>query len=203
MPVNVLLPVANGSEDMEVAIISDVLRRAGINVTIASTVQESLNISLARGLNITADKQLQDLIDDTFDMIVIPGGMPGSENLGKCETLISMLQRHQDEEKWIAAICAAPAVVLHQHDLLRDAYVTCYPTYQDQLYPEYCMPDDAVVVDEHHRIITSQSPGTAMRFAITLVEELLGEDAAEQVELPLAMLLEELEDEILEESEDY
>ncbi|MBW8191799.1 DJ-1/PfpI family protein [Neiella marina] len=197
MTAHVLLPVASGSEDMEVVIIADVLRRAGITVTLAS-ISDSRQLTLARHIQISADALLSDVASSDYDMIVLPGGMPGSEALRDCQPLIERLQQQRDQDGWIAAICAAPAVVLQHHDLLGEAYATCYPTFQDQLYPEYCLPDEAVVVDEPHKVITSQAPGTAMRFALTLIDVLLGEQASIDVETPLCMLLEELEDEELE-----
>ncbi|GGA71392.1 4-methyl-5(B-hydroxyethyl)-thiazole monophosphate biosynthesis protein [Neiella marina] len=197
MTQKVLLPVANGSEDMEVVIIADVLRRAGLDVVIAS-VTDSLQLTLARGIKMTADALLVDVVDHDYAMIVLPGGIPGSEALRDCPELITRLRQQRDRELWIAAICAAPAVVLQHHDLLGDAYVTCYPSFQPQLEPELCMAEEAVVVDEHNQIITSQAPGTAMRFALTLIDVLLGENAADEVEGPLCMLLEQLDDEELE-----
>ncbi|MBD1388812.1 DJ-1/PfpI family protein [Neiella sp. HB171785] len=193
----ILLPVANGSEDMEVVIIADVLRRAGLEVVVTS-VSGSLQLTLARGIQITADALLDDVINDDFALIALPGGIPGSEALRDCSALADRLRQQKQQGKWIGAICAAPAVVLQHHELIRDAYVTCHPNFQHLLSPELCMTEEAVVVDEHHQLVTSQGPGTAMRFALTLVDVILGEEAAIEVEQPLCMLLEQLEDEELD-----
>lgn len=200
MATNVLIPVANGSEDMEVVIIADVLRRAGIDVTIAS-VTDSLQLTLARGIQLTADALLNDVVNNDYDMIALPGGMPGAEALRDSPALIERLQLQQTQQNWLAAICAAPAVVLQHHDLVGGAYITCHPNFQAQLDSEYCMAEEAVVIDEHHMLVTSQGPGTAMRFALTLIDVLLGEEKSIEVETPLCMLLEELGDEELEDDE--
>lgn len=200
MATTVLIPVANGSEDMEVVIVADVLRRAGIDVTLAS-ITDSLQLTLARGIQLTADALLHDVVNNDYDMIALPGGIPGAEALRDCPVLIERLQLQQTQQNWLAAICAAPAVVLHHHDLVGGAYVTCHPHFQEQLYAEYCMAQEAVVIDEHHMLVTSQGPGTAMRFALTLIDVLLGEEKSIEVETPLCMLLEELEDEDFEDDE--
>lgn len=186
---NVLMPVANGSEDMEVAIIADLLRRAQMNLTLASVEQSNL-LTFANGLKVEADALLTDVATKEFDLIVLPGGIPGAEHLRDSELLIELLAKQKQRGGWIAAICASPAVVLNHHGLISEAYATCYPSFQEQLNPEYLMPEDAVVIDEHHKVITSQGPGTAMRFAIAIIEELAGLDAADAVEDPLCMIME-------------
>lgn len=194
MTQKILLPVANGSEDMEVAIIADVLRRAQMEVTLAS-VAESTLVTCANGLKINADALLSDVAEQAFDLIVLPGGIPGAEHLRDSELLIELLKKQQAKEGWIAAICASPAVVLNHHGLIDGAYATCYPSFQEMLAEEAVMPDDAVVIDEHHKLITSQAPGTAMRFALTLIEELQGMEAADAIEQPLCMIEEAYADE--------
>lgn len=197
MTQKILLPVAHGSEDMEVAIIADVLRRAELDVTLAS-VEDDIQLTFARGLKVDADTLLSDVADQEFDLIVLPGGLPGAEHLRDCDLLLELLEKQKAKQGWIAAICASPAVVLNYHSLIDGAYATCHPFFQDRLDEEAVMPDDAVVIDEHHKLITSQGPGTAMRFAITLVEELLGSDAADAVEQPLCMIPEAYDDECCE-----
>ena len=200
MTQKVLIAVADGSEDMEVVIIADVLRRANIAVTLAS-VSNSTQLVLARQLKITTDALLSDVAEQEFDMIVLPGGLPGAEHLSQCELLIKMLKEQEKREAWIAAICASPALVLKKNGICDQAYMTCYPSFQEHITEECLMADDAVVIDEHYNLITSQSPGTAMRFAITLIEELQGFEAAEAVEEPLYLLNEDVEEEEIEHDE--
>ncbi len=194
MSQKVLMAVAHGSEDMEVVITADILRRAGIELTLAS-VETELQLTFANGTQLVADALLSDVYQQQYDLIVLPGGLPGAEHLRDSTALTELLQQQKADERWIAAICASPAVVLQHHGLLDGTYVTCYPAFQDKLDEEYLMPEDAVVIDEHNLIITSQGPGTAMRFAICLVEVLQGEAAAEAVEEPLCMLIEYADEE--------
>lgn len=186
MTKHVLVPIADGSEDMEVVIISDILRRAGIEVTLAS-VGKQRQLTFAHGLKVTADAMLSDVTTQEFDMIVLPGGLPGAEHLRDSEELTAILKAQREAQKWVAAICASPVLVLMHHGLDKDAYITCHSSCHEQLDEEYGMPNEAVVVDEHEMLITSQGPGTAMRFALTLIEELLGFDAADDVEAPLCI----------------
>lgn len=178
-----LVPVANGVEDIEVVTIVDVLRRAQVEVTVAS-IERDLTITCARGTKLIADAVLHDIRKDTFELIAVPGGSAGAAALGKNRALIEMIKQNRANRRWYAAICAAPALVLAQHDLLEGKRATCYPSFKDQL-PRFI--DAPVVVDGH--CITSQGPGTALAFALKLVELTLGEDKsrklAEQMIVPL------------------
>lgn len=176
----VLVPIADGSEEIEAVTIIDVLRRAGIDVCVASAKAESCSIKASRGVNITADELLEQAIAREWDMIALPGGMPGAQHLSEHQGLIGQLRRQLEGGKWVAAICAAPAVVLGQHNLIARASATCYPGFQDQLRPNVAeVSDKAVVIDNN--LITSQGPGTAMAFALALVEVLLGQEKAKEV----------------------
>ena len=176
MSINVLVPVANGTEELEAVTVIDVLRRADIDVTIAS-VQE-LQIKCSRGTKIVADKLVDDCLTDPFDMIVLPGGMPGAENLRDSESLKKLLANQKEAGKYYGAICAAPAVVLQTHGLLEGKKATCYPLFAERL-------DDAseagsrIVVDGN--CVTSQGPGTALDFSLKIVSLLVGQDKADEV----------------------
>jgi protein deglycase len=178
-----LVPVANGVEDIETVTIIDVLRRAQVEVTVAS-IERDTAITCARGVKLTADTTLNEVKKETFDLIAVPGGSHGAAALGKNRALVEMLKANRGSRRWYAAICAAPALVLAQNELLEGKRATCYPSFKDQL-PRYI--DAPVVVDGH--CITSQSAGTAMAFALKLVELTLGEDklrkVAEQLLVPL------------------
>ncbi len=173
----VLIPVADCVEDIESVTIIDVLRRAGFDVSVAS-IHEHKQITAARGTRIEADCQLSDCLTDRWDLIALPGGMPGAEHLSNHEPLITLLKEQAAAGKFYAAICASPAVVFARHGLLDDKQATCYPTMQSKL-PETGRATDTTVVDGN--CITSQGPATAMEFALVLVEALSGKDLRQQV----------------------
>lgn len=161
-----LIPVANGTEEIEAIVVADTLRRANIDVTIAS-ITENLQITATKNTKIVTDDLLKNCSNNYYDLIVLPGGMPGAENLRDCPTLISMLKEQKQSGRLYAAICAAPAVVLQHHGLLENLTATCYPisalSGQIDNYSR-----ELVVVDKN--CITSQGPGTTFKFAIKLVE---------------------------------
>lgn len=180
MSKNVLVPIAEGTEEIEAATIIDVLRRAGAEVTVASV--GSLQVTASRGMKLVADGLIADCKGQSFDLIALPGGMPGAEHLRDCAVLIEMLNRQKSAGKLYAAICATPAVALARHGLLDGKRATCYPSLQEQL-PK--ASDERVVVDGN--CITSQGPGTAMEFAVELVRQLFGAEKAQAVAGPLLM----------------
>lgn len=170
----VLVPIANGSEEMEAVIIIDVLRRAGMSVVVAS-VENDLQIEASRKVNIVADKLIQDVQGSSFDLIVLPGGMPGAERLRDCEALKGLLKKQAEEKRAFGAICAAPAVVLEAYGLLKEKKATCHPAFVGKL-SDQSVVETRVVVDGLS--ITSRGPGTAMEFALSIVEKYFGEERA-------------------------
>lgn len=183
-PRRVLVPVARGSEDIEVSCLTDVLRRASFDVTLAS-IEDTRDVVLARGLHVIADSLLSDVVANSasapFDVIALPGGMPGAERLRDCAPLVSLLREQRADGRWIAAICAAPAVVLAAHGLLDGvASVTCYPSFAHAL-PRGCASEERVVVNETSRVITSRGPGTAIEFALQIVAVLDGKACADKI----------------------
>jgi 4-methyl-5(b-hydroxyethyl)-thiazole monophosphate biosynthesis len=178
---NVLLPLANGCEELEAVTVIDILRRAGIGVTTASL--EPGPVRASRGTVLVPDTTLaQAMMAHDFDMIVLPGGMPGSEHLKNDARIITLLQRMAEAGKYTAAICAAP-MALHAAGLLEGKRVTSYPGVLDRLPGTHRYVSDAVVVDGH--VVTSRGPGTAMDFALTLVELLVGPSQRAAVEAGL------------------
>lgn len=163
-----LVPVAHGSESLETVTLVNVLRRAEVEVTVAS-IETELAVSGTRGVRLHADKRLLDALGHKYDLIALPGGEKGAEALNRHAPLIEMLQQQNDAKHWLAAICAAPALALAPHHLLDGRKATCYPAFKSRL-PHYV--DQPVVVDGH--CVTSQGPGTAMAFALILVELLAG-----------------------------
>ena len=176
MSKKVLVPVADGSEEIETACIVDVLRRAEADVTVASV--NSLQITASRGMKLVADQLISECVQNTYDLIVLPGGMPGAEHLRDSKELVEMLKRQQNDGRLYAAICASPAVVLHHHGLLAQRKATAYPGFAEQFENTEAI-DSRVVVDGN--CITSRAPGTAMEFALKLVELLYGEQKAREI----------------------
>ena len=180
MAKKVLVPIADGTEEIEAVCIIDVLRRAGDDVTVASV--DGLQITASRGVKIVADCLIYDCLTTDYDLIAVPGGMPGAERLSDADAVVRLLQGQQRKDRLIAAICAAPAVVLETHGLLVNHRATCHPSFSDRL----SNPSDIgsrVVVDGN--VVTSQGPGTAIEFALTLVELLFGKEKAEEVAEPM------------------
>ncbi len=174
MPKKVLVPIADGTEELEAVTIIDILRRAEIDVTVASVGAEQITAS--RGVKIVADSLIADCVNETYDLIVLPGGLPGADNLRDSTELTQMLKDQAASDRLYAAICASPACVLKAHNLLDDKKATCYPSMQSQLPTPQT---DNVVVDGN--CITSQGPATAMEFALKLVELLIGPDIANEI----------------------
>ncbi len=180
MSKTVLVPIADGTEELEAATIIDVLRRAGARVTAASV--GALQVTASRGMKLVADCLIAECVDKTYDLIVLPGGLPGAEHLRDCAPLIEMLKAQKKGGRLYAAICAAPAVALAPHGLLDDKQATCYPSCADQL-PDASQAARRVVADGN--CITSQGPGTAMEFAIELVAQLFDKETARRVAEPM------------------
>ena len=172
----VLIPLANGFEDIEAVSIVDVLRRGGIEVVTAS-IRGAPAVRSAHGIDMMADALFNDVVDDDFDAIVLPGGGEGTENLRACEPLILRLRRQHEENRLICAICAAPTVLAFAGVLDEDVHVTCYPTCQMDLDREW---SPAPVVSDG-TIITGQAPGSAMLFALVVLQALAGTQVAKKV----------------------
>jgi len=180
MSKNVLITIADGIEEIEAVCLIDTLRRAGAQVTVASVGK--LDITASRGVKLTADKLIEDCVGENYDLIVLPGGLPGAEHLRDDSLLIEMLVKQKAAGKLYSAICASPAVVLGTHRLLDDKKATCHPALSDKLICKEKVPG-RVVVDRN--CVTSQGPGTALELAIELVRQLFGSERAKQVAAPM------------------
>lgn len=181
-----LVPIADGSEEIEAVTIIDVLRRAGVEVTVASVgVGKTKQITAARGTNIVADSFIADCADKAWDLIAIPGGTEGADHLAASEILDQLLRSQAQQGKFYAAICAAPAVVLGSKGLLADKTATSHPRFYQSLIAKEVDTESRVVVDGN--CITSQGPGTAIDFALELVEQLCGIVKREEVASPLVL----------------
>eukprot|EP01041_Mallomonas_annulata_P004168 gene4168-8286_t len=175
--INVLVPIAHGSEEIESVTIINTLVRAGAHVTAAS-VEDTLQITGSRGIKIVADKLINDCKNVNWDLIACPGGMPGAERLRDSETLRQLLTLQAAESRLVAAICASPAIVFSTMPLLDGKHATCYPAPKfKETIPKYST--EAVVVDGN--VITSQGPATSLAFSLKLVELLFGKDKGDEV----------------------
>ena len=180
MSKTVLVPITNGTEEIEAVCIIDTLRRAGAQVTVASV--DDLQVTASRGTKLVADTLITDCANETYDLIALPGGMPGAEYLRDSEVLITLLKNQQKAGRFYAAICASPAVVLHHHGLLTGLRATCHPAFMDRLDQEKAL-EDRVVVDG--KCVTSRGPGTALEFALKLIELLFDAEKAQKVAQPM------------------
>lgn len=160
----VIIALAPGFEEIETITVVDILRRAGAKAVLAGT-EEGL-IKGSRGVAVLPDIFIDKVDEDDFDMIVLPGGQPGTGNLLKSEKVMAIVKKMHKENKLIAAICAAP-IVLKSAGILNGVHATSHPSVKDQL-AESDYSEERVVVDGN--IITSRSPGTALEFAMKLVE---------------------------------
>jgi 4-methyl-5(b-hydroxyethyl)-thiazole monophosphate biosynthesis len=172
-----LIGIADGVEEIESVTLIDVLRRAGVEVLVAS-IESRRMVTCARGTRLTADAMLVDVLSQDFDLIALPGGMPGAQRLAEHAPLEQRVQQQAAAGKLYAAICAAPALALQTWGLLRQRRMTCYPAFSDRL-SGCTFVDQPVVVDGN--CITSQGPATALAFALTLVEQLCGRTTRQTV----------------------
>ncbi len=177
----VLVPLAQGCEELEAVTVIDLLRRAGIEVVTAGL--EEGPVTCSRGVVLMPDTTLDAVLGDDFDMMVLPGGLPGADHLNRDPRIIRLLTQMADRGKYTAAICAAPKV-LASAGLLQGRRATSYPGVLDALdLPDTTHGDEPVVVDG--RVITSRGPGTAMDFALELIEKLAGREQRNTVESAL------------------
>ncbi|VAH58979.1 unnamed protein product [Triticum turgidum subsp. durum] len=171
----VLVPVANGSEEIEALNLIDVLRRAGANVTVAS-VEDTLQIVTRRHkFNLIADMMLDEAAKMEFDLIVMPGGLSGAQKFASTDKLVDLLKKQAGSGKAYGAICASPAHVLEPHGLLKGKKATAFPP-MAHLLTDRSLCENRVVIDGN--LITSRAPGTATEFALAIVEKLFGREKA-------------------------
>jgi 4-methyl-5(b-hydroxyethyl)-thiazole monophosphate biosynthesis len=177
----VLVPLAPGFEELEAVTVVDLLRRAGVEVVTAGLADGPVRAS--RGVVVVPDTTLDRVADDDFDMIALPGGLPGADHLNADPRIHRILRRTAAAGGYAAAICAAPKV-LAGAGLLDGRQATGYPGVLDRLtLPSTELLQSAVVTDG--RIVTSRGPGTAMDFALELIERLLGKTKRDEVEAAL------------------
>lgn len=172
-----ILLIADGSEEMEAVITIDVLRRAGVAVTIASVTGNEL-VKCSRDVKICADAKLQDVVKHNYDVVILPGGLGGSNAFASSAEVGKLLQEQEKENRVIAAICAAPTA-LKAHGIAKGKQITSYPSMKEQLQDDYKYLEDIVVTDGN--LITSRGPATAFAFGLAIVEKVVDKDTAEKV----------------------
>lgn len=174
--IRALMPVADGCEEMETVIIADTLRRAGWNVVLAG-LHGTAPVTASRKVKLIPDARWEELDLLSFDLLVLPGGAGGTKALCEHGGVQEALRIFNIDGKWIAALCAAP-LALHKAGVLKGRAFTCYPGVEKEMHRSD-RSDEAVVTDRN--IVTSQGPGTAIPFALKLIELLENKQAAEKV----------------------
>jgi len=178
----VLVPLAPGVEEMEAVIVIDTLRRAGWEVVAAA--MSDMQVLASRGVKLVCDTAWTNVDPATFDVLVIPGGAGGTRALVADEQVLEAVRSFVQAGKTAAAICAGP-LVLQAAGVLEGRRATCHPAARADLTQPAEITDDRVVVDGH--VVTSQGPGTAFEFALALVRELDGPEAATAIAEGLVM----------------
>lgn len=176
--IRVLVPLAPGAEELEAVTVIDLLRRAGFTVVVAGLDDGPVRCS--RGVVIVPDQPLAQVLNEDFDLIVLPGGLPGADHLRDDARVQSLLLRQSDAGRLLGAICAAPKA-LARAGLLKGRRVTAYTGALD----ESGTPSTGAAVEIDAGVITGRGPGVAMDFALTLIEHLAGSEARARVEGPL------------------
>lgn len=165
--------LADGFEEIEGLTVVDLLRRAEIEIDMIS-ITKKREVTGAHQIVVLADKLFEEVSFENYDMLVLPGGMPGTKNLGACEELITLLKQFSKEKKNISAICAAPSV-LGDNEILKGKHAICYPGFEERLKGAV-IEEKNVVVDEN--IITSKGMGTAIDFGLAIIEKLVNQETA-------------------------
>lgn len=174
---HVLVPLAQGCEELEAITITDLLVRAGISVTTCGL--DTQPVKASRGTTIIPDCSIDEVMSFDFDLIALPGGLPGADHLRDSKSLQNMLKKQVQENRYLAAICAAPKA-LAQAGALDGKTATGFPGVLEALQnPAITVSKNAVEIDG--KIITSRGPGTAIDFALTLIELLEGKEKREEV----------------------
>ena len=166
--------LADGFEEIEALAPLDILRRACIEAETVS-ISDEIEVVGSHGLRVLCDTTIDLISPELAELLILPGGMPGSDNLAASEELAEILTKHNAENKWIAAICAAP-YVLGELNILNGKQATCYPGYEDRLLGAEFV-NKSVVVSQN--VITGNGAGAAIRFAFKIVEVLKSKRVAD------------------------
>lgn len=167
---------ANGFEEIEALTVVDILRREKIDVDMVSITGEK-KATGSHNITVEMDKLVEEVDFEQTDMIVLPGGMPGTVNLEACASLMEQVDAFFEKGKYIAAICAAPSILGHR-GILKGKSACCFPGWESHLEGAD-VKTDATAVDGH--VITSRAMGTAIPFALAIIEQLVSKEAALQM----------------------
>ncbi|XP_067826301.1 Parkinson disease protein 7 homolog [Heptranchias perlo] len=181
-----LVILAKGAEEIETVVPTDLMRRAGITVTVAGLTGKE-GVTCSRDVVICPDTSLQDAAKQgPYDVIVLPGGNLGAQNLSESPAVKEMLKAQECRKGLIAAICAGPTALL-AHEIGYGSKVTTHPLAKDKMMngAHYTYSEDRVQLDGN--ILTSRGPGTSFEFGLAIIETLLGKEAAEKVKAPLVL----------------
>lgn len=179
----ILVPLAEGFEMIEALSIVDVFRRAGAHVDLAAVGLE-LQVTSSHQVKVLADCFLAECVDEKYDLIVLPGGIPGAQNLQNSTLLLELLRKQNSANRLYGAICAAPAVVLEPHGLLAGKRATCHPGFVAQLHSQEAA-GERVVFDKN--CVTSRGAGTSIEFSLELLGIVMGEEKKQAVAKGMAI----------------
>ncbi len=168
--------LADGFEEIEAVSVIDVLRRADLKVTVVS-INKSYEVAGSHGIKVSTDKLFDEIDFNLYDMIVLPGGMPGAANLNMHVGLREHILNFYESNKYLAAICAAP-LVFGNLGLLKDKKATCYPGFESQLHGAIATGED---VEVSENMITGKGAGVAIKFALKIVEIFKGKVFADDL----------------------
>ncbi len=180
MEKNIYLFLAKGFEEVEALAVVDILRRSKLGCIMVSIMEEK-EVEGSHGITVIADKLFDEVNFSQADMIILPGGMPGTTNLADYKPLVEQLKKFHKEGKMIGAICAAPGV-LGENDILQGLTAACHPGFEEKLKGANVVFDE-VAVDKN--VITSRGMGTAIPFGLAIVKHFLGEEVVEKLETAL------------------
>ncbi|SAM03188.1 hypothetical protein [Absidia glauca] len=185
--VSALVFLANGSEEMELTIVVDVLRRANIEVTVAGVDLTTDHALCSRGMKIVPDILFENVQENEwskYDVAIVPGGLKGAQTCRDHPRVQKLLTQLDEQKKWVAFICAG-TIAAKAARIGQGRSATSYPAFKDELADFYNYSDDRVVVDGN--LVTSRSPGTTFLFALTLVSKLVGDEMASELSREMLM----------------
>lgn len=170
--------LADGFETIEALTVADMLRRAKIECETVSIMQTK-EVTSAQEITVTADRMIDEIKEQEAELLVLPGGIPGTPNLKANETVIHMLQKQQEAGRYLAAICAAPSI-LSSLGFLKGKEATCYPSFEEELQKSGAIVKAQPAVTDG-KIITGRGMGCAIAFSAEIIKALKDEQTAQQV----------------------
>ena len=168
--------LAEGFEEIEALTVADLCRRAGMKVIMAA-VGNTRMVEGSHGICVKADGLFEDVDFDSLDMLVLPGGMPGTRNLEAHEGLMEQVDRFYNEGKFVAAICAAPSILGHR-GIVKGRRACCYPGYEEHMDGAEVVYEPAVI---DGNVITGRGMGCAVSFALAIISHFCGQDKAAEL----------------------